>query len=110
MSARISEIHSVLDALDSNWNWEFAYAPVPGQSRIKVTARSKTELTRTKVIVLNKEMIDQFPPAHIAQNLINLLPVLPEERPLVKRSYHMKVPDVNLNQHYEMLRDLYKTD
>ena len=104
MSAKIREIRSVLEQQEREWNWEFSYAPLPGNQRIKVTAVSKESPSRAKTIYLGAGLLDQLPPTRIAQNLLALLPTIPE----VRSPSAPQIPAIaDAKSHYEQLRKIY---
>ena len=104
MSAKIREIRSILEQQEQKWNWEFSYAPLPGNQRIKVTALSKESPERAKTIYLGAALLEQLPPTRIAQNLLTLLPTIPE----VRGPSAPQIPAIaDAKSHYEQLRKIY---
>ena len=106
MSEKIREIRGVLEQQEQEWNWEFSYAPLPGNQRIKVMAVSKASPSRAKMIYLGAALLDHLPPTRIAQNLLTLLPTIPE----VRTPSAPQIPAVaDAKSHYEQLRKIYST-
>jgi hypothetical protein len=116
MSALIENIHRTLKDLTIEWNWELTYAPKPGQNRIKFTAINRYNPKQRKVLILTEELVKQVPILKLANNIIHLLPTLPEcpagESPAAQRELTQPMKRVELNysarERYEMLRRRYQ--
>ena len=78
MSVLIEKIHQSLKESTSDWSWEFAYAPKPGQQRIKIIAVNKQNPEQRKVLVLAEDLFKKVPMQNLAQNIVRLIPTLPE--------------------------------
>lgn len=104
MSAKIREIRAALEEQQKDWNWEFSYAPLPGNQRIKVTAVSKEPPKRARTIYLGAGLVDQLPPSRIAQSLLTLLPTIPEAR---ENTTQQEPPASDAKSHYDQLRKIY---
>lgn len=77
MSDTIKRINEALEGMATEWKWDFAYAPKPGQQRIKITAHSKKEPGEVKVIVLAEDLFKKLAVADVARNIVRLLPSIP---------------------------------
>ena len=77
MSVTIKKLNETFDQVGADWNWQFTYAPKPGQQRIKITAINRKDTAQVKVIVLAEDLFKKLPIDDVAKNVIRLLPNIP---------------------------------
>ena len=104
MLQRFDLIRKEMERLEEKWSWSFGYAPLPGRSRIKVTAQSKEEPGKTKVLFVGAAVFEQMP----AENLTQLLSILLQAEP---ETFTMDTPAPQsqpLCDTYDALRGFYR--
>ena len=112
--ALIEKLSQALHKASDEWEWNFSYAPKPGQQRVKIVAKKigSPELCRT--LVFTEELCKTLPMPELVQHVMRLLPQAPKTeiaRPFLRSPTPFKptAPQpITLELEYQSMRKSYE--